>query len=154
MALSVLHITLILTFVVCFNVHASSVLQRKWNDRTIQGQVAMDMLNNQRINCGKREALYTMEQIGMGSNLHQWALALCRTMKHDLSLVTSGDEKWIWEDSSICSDEELMHPLSCYFKDVGCQYSSSLPIVRDFNPHTRKQVPRCSVGTSNNKVKI
>ena len=55
----------------------------------------------------------------MGSNVHRWSMALCAAMGQGISMVTEG--AWVWEDQRVCESEELTHPLSCYFGDVGCR---------------------------------
>jgi hypothetical protein len=73
--------------------------------------------------CSKPRIVHFMNNNGMGSDIHQWAISLCHALEMDATLLTAPPEKkdgnwykyWIWEDQALCSEAELANPLSCYF---------------------------------------
>ena len=108
-------------FVHAANLDAATplILRRTWNDRSNLGPTAHAMLASQQSNCLKRQGAYSMEQYGMGQNLHRWSLALCYAMSKKVALVPTGG--WVWEDEAVCTNHERSQPLSCYFGPLGCE---------------------------------
>ena len=102
-------------------------------------------------------AFYELAHSGFGSDLHQWASALCWAVERNLTLVSvprgtvncksqdeSGsaggvcsltavsDARWNWDDQSMCSEAELSAPLTCYWGQTAnrCSRAALLAATR------------------------
>jgi hypothetical protein len=79
-----------------------------------------------------------MNNNGLGSDIHQWAVSLCHALELDVTLLTANagetfthwiprvpylpnrfPGRWIWEDKALCTKEQRDTPLACYFEMGG-----------------------------------